>query len=91
MDATFIIKRPLITEKSTDDSEQNRFAFEVDRNASKRQIRDAVEVLYKVRVVGVATQNRKGRTRRYRYGYVKTPTIKRAIVKIHPEDRIELF
>lgn len=92
MQPTTVIRKPLITEKSTVDSaELGRYAFEVDRRATKDQIRQAVQDLYKVRVVGVATQNRKGRRRRYRYGAVQLPTVKRAIVKVHPEDRIELF
>jgi len=92
MEPTTVLKRPLVTEKSTIESDMhNRFAFEVDARASKTQIRRAVEELYGVRVNGVATINRKGKIRRYRYGYVQTPTTKRAIVKIHPDDRIELF
>ena len=47
--------------------------------------------LYKVRVVGVATQNRHIRARAYRYGIVEGKVWKRAVVKIHPEDKIELF
>ena len=92
MEAMTIIKKPLITEKSTYESaEFNRYAFEVDRRATKIQIKRAVQELYKVRVVGVATQNRKGQLRRNKYGYWRSRDMKRAIVKIHPEDRIELF
>jgi large subunit ribosomal protein L23 len=91
MEVTTIIRKPLITEKSTFASEANRYVFEVDRRASKPQIRQAVEELYGVRVLGVATQNRKGQQRRNRFGYWRTKAKKRAIVKVHPDDRIELF
>jgi large subunit ribosomal protein L23 len=92
MEATTVIRKPLITEKSTiESSERNRYAFEVDRRATKPQIRKAVEELYGVRVIGVATQNRKGCMRRNRFGYWRTKDIKRAIVKLHPDDRIDLF
>ena len=92
MDATTIIRKPLITEKATEHaSEFNRYAFDVDRRATKDQIRRAIQELYAVRVLGVATMNRKGRMRKSRHGYWKTGAVKRAIVKIHPEDRIELF
>jgi large subunit ribosomal protein L23 len=92
MEVTTIIRKPLVTEKSTyDSSELNRYVFEVDRRASKPQIRQAVEELYGVRVLGVATQNRKGQQRRNRFGFWRTKAQKRAIVKVHPEDRIELF
>jgi ribosomal protein L23 len=47
-------------------------------------------MLYNVRVENVATQNRRGETRRLKYGWVSSGLIKRALVKIHPEDRIEL-
>ena len=92
MHATNVIKKPLITEKATwGSNEHNRYTFQVDRRATKLEIRQAVEALYKVRVMGVATQNRHGHVRRMKHGVIETPTVKRAIVKIHPEDRIELF
>lgn len=91
MEPTTIIRKPLVTEKSTFLAEANRYAFQVDKRATKPQIRKAVEALYGVRVVSVATQNRPGKVRRFRYGYINTPSTKRAIVKVHAEDRIELF
>lgn len=92
MHATEIIRKPLVTEKATVDSaEHNRFSFEVDRRATKADIRRAVEDLFKVRVLSVATQNRKGESRRMRYGAVTGGTVKRAIVKLHPDDRIDLI
>ena len=92
MESTTIIRRPLITEKSTYGSaSNNRYTFEVDRRASKPEIKRAVEELYQVRVVGIATQNRKGQLKRNKYGYWRSRGMKRAIVKIHADDRIELF
>ena len=91
MEATTVIRRPLITEKATYESEQNRYAFEVDRRATKPDIKRAVEELYGVRVIGVATQNRKGQLRRNRFGHWRSKAMKRAVVKVHAEDRIELF
>jgi len=92
MEPTRIIKKPLITEKSTFmAADANRYLFQVDRLATKPQIRKAIEALYSVRVITVATQKRPGKTRRYKYGYVQTAPTKRAIVKIHADDRIDLF
>lgn len=92
MDPIHVIVRPIVTEKATwGAGHQNRFAFEVSKLASKTQIKNAVESLYKVRVVGVATQVRVLRNRSYAYGHVQGKTWKRAVVKIHPEDKIELF
>jgi large subunit ribosomal protein L23 len=89
---TDIIKKPLVTEKSTFTSDQfNRVSFEVDRRASKPQIKQAVQELYKVRVLGVATKIRRGRVRRNRFGFYAENPVKQAIVKVHPEDKIELF
>jgi large subunit ribosomal protein L23 len=92
MEPTRIIKKPLITEKATFmAADANRYLFQVDRLATKPQIRKAIEALYSVRVIRVATQKRPGKTRRYKYGYIKSAPTKRAIVKIHADDRIELF
>ena len=87
-----VIMRPIVTEKATWASGNfNRFAFEVSKIASKTQIKNAVEAMYKVRVLGVNTQTRRIRNRSYAYGLVIGKTWKRAIVKIHPDDKIELF
>ena len=90
--ATQIIKRPLITEKGTWEGEHyNRYSFEVHFRASKPQIRRAIEEIYEVRVTKVATQVRKGKYLRTRFGTGKTSNWKRATVQVHSDDRIELF
>jgi large subunit ribosomal protein L23 len=92
MEAIHIIKKPLITEKITFASnEHNRYGFLVSRTATKTDIKRAVEELYNVRVVGVNTTNRTSRNRRMRYGTVSGKTTKRAMVRVHPDDRIDLF
>jgi large subunit ribosomal protein L23 len=92
MKPTTVIHRPLITEKNTFTSDVfNRYGFEVDPHATKDQIKKAVQELYSVRVIEVATQNRKGRMKRNKFGRFRTGEHKRAIVKIHPEDKIDLF
>ncbi len=92
MESTRVIRRPLITEKATfEATAHNRYAFEVDLRATKPEIKRAVEELYSVRVVGVATQNRKGQLRRNRFGYWRSKGMKRAVVHVHTDDRIELF
>ncbi len=92
MEATRVIRKPLITEKTTfASSESNRYTFEIDPRATKHQIKLAVEAVYGVRVLNVATQNRKGQLRRSKFGYWRAKAMKRAVVKVHPDDRIELF
>jgi len=89
---TQVILRPMITEKSTWEAQaRNRYAFEVHQDADKQQIKDAVEKLYNVRVTSVATQNRKGKYRRTRWGTFRTSRPKKAVVQLHAEDTINLF
>ena len=92
MESHHIVKRPLLTEKSTfQSSEQKRYAFLVATTARKDQIKKAIEDLYKVRVVGVNTVTRRSRNRRTRFGLVEGSFTKKAIVRIHAEDTIELI
>ena len=89
---TKIVNKPLITEKSTMEAERyNRYAFEVDPRANKLEIQEAIRRLYSVRVAKVRTQRRRGKFRRTRFGWGKTRDWKRAVVELHPDDRIELF
>jgi large subunit ribosomal protein L23 len=92
MEVTTIIRKPLVTEKSTFGvGANNRYVFEVDKRSDKGQIKRAVEELYGVRVIYVATQVRKGRMKRNKMGWFRVGNQKRAVVKLHTEDRIELF
>ncbi len=92
MDATYVIKKPLLTEKSTFAmNEEARYTFLVDCGASKDEIKRAVESLYGVKVVGVTTQNRKGRERRLKYGWVTEKVTKKATVRLAEGQTIELF
>jgi len=94
LDPHQVILRPLITEKGTHQSthaHHNAYSFEVNRWATKDQIKAAVEELFSVRVEKVRTQNRQGKKRRYRFRVGKLSDWKKAIVKLHSEDRIEFF
>ena len=87
-----IVRRPLVTEKGTHISERfNAYSFEVNPLATKTDIKAAVEHLWNVRVVDVRTQNRLGKPRRYRLLMGRTSDWKKAIVKLHEEDRIAFF
>jgi len=87
-----IILRPMITEKSTWEAQsRNRYAFEVHQDASKPMIRDAIAKLYNVRVVSVATQNRHGKYRRTKWGTFNSSRPRKAVVELHPDDKLELF
>jgi len=60
-------------------------------SSSSPSIKKAVEDLYKVRVTGVSTSNGNGKLRRTRYGYTRTSDQRKAVIRVHPDDRIELF
>ncbi|ALS26176.1 50S ribosomal protein L23 [Paenibacillus cisolokensis] len=87
-----IIKRPVITERSTEFMAAKRYVFEVDIRANKTQIKDAVEQIFKVKVASVNTMRVPAKLKRYgRYsGY--TPEWKKAIVQLTPESKeLEFF
>lgn len=92
VDSSYILKRPLLSEKSTYAlNEQNRYAFVVDARATKTEIKAAVEKAYKVRVEGVNTITTKQKARRTKFGVQGIPAIKKAVIKIHKDDKIELM
>lgn len=92
MDPIYTIKKPILTEKSTDAmNDLNQYTFLVDRRASKDDVKAAIEKLYNVKVDRVTTQVRKGKLRRMRYGWVHEKVSKKATVRLQEGDRIELF
>lgn len=89
-----VILAPLVTEKGTHQStneHHNAYSFVVNLWANKTQIKRAVEDLFSVRVLAVRTQLRLGKHRRYRFKKGKLSNWKKAIVKLHPDDKIEFF
>ena len=91
-DAHKIIRRPLITEKSTLHKEMhNQLAFEVDRQANKIEIKKAVEKIFKVRVKDVRTMNYRGKQKRLGRTVGRRPHWKKAIVTLQPGEKIEFF
>jgi len=92
-DARDVIIEPIVSEKSYALLEQNVYTFKVHPEASKPEIHDAVQSIFGVRVVKVNTLNRKGKRKRNRRSFTfgKRADTKRAIVTLHPDDRIDLF
>ena len=91
-DAYRIVRRPLITEKSTLQKEMhNQLAFEVDRRANKIEIKKAVERIFKVRVKDVRTMNYQGKQKRLGRTVGRKPHWKKAIVTLQPGEKIEFF
>lgn len=91
MDARDIIKRPIVTEKSTDLIAENKYTFEVDLRASKMQVKSAVEEIFKVKVKQVNTARVKGKLRRMGRHEGYTSDWKKAVVTLQPGHSIEVF
>jgi large subunit ribosomal protein L23 len=69
----------------------NAYAFEINRQATKDDVRRAIEELFSVKVLKVHTQNRKGKPRRTKFRAGRTKDWKKAIVKLDAEHRIDFF
>jgi len=86
-----VIIRPVVSEKSYEGLEANQYTFLVHQDASKGEIKQAVEQIWSVQVLQVNTLQRKGKKTRFRFTYGKRPDEKRAIVKLAPGDSIDIF
>jgi large subunit ribosomal protein L23 len=92
MDPRDLIKRPIITERTTELMEQGKYVFEVDKRANKTEIRQAVEKLFGVKVAAVNTMRVPGKRKRVGRFVGYTSERKKAIVKLAPDSKpIEIF
>ena len=85
-----VILSPVITEKATAQSEHSKMVFRVHKDASKPEIKDAVEKLFNVKVVSVNTLIRKGKTKRFRNTVGTQSDVKRAIVTLAEGQTIDV-
>jgi large subunit ribosomal protein L23 len=85
-----VILAPVITEKATAASEKNQVMFRVARNATKPQIKEAVEKLFDVKVKAVNTLVRKGKVKAYRGSRGVQSDVKNAIVTLEEGHRIDV-
>lgn len=86
-----IIIKPVITEKSMDLLADNKYTFIVDKRANKTEIKNAIENIFKVKVVRVSTLTTEGKVKRMGRFEGKTPNRKKAIVTLKPGHKIRLF
>ncbi len=86
-----VVLRPIISEKSYEMIEQNRYTFEVDKESKKPEIARAVEEIFNVTVTNVNTMRVNGKPRRLRYNKGLTRSWKKAVVTLKDGDRIEFF
>ena len=85
-----VVLAPHITEKSTLASEHNAVVFKVSNDATKPQIKEAIEALFDVTVTGVNTINVKGKTKRWRGKPYKRNDVKKAVVTLKDGDSIDV-
>ena len=85
-----VIMSPVITEKSTNASEYNKIVFKVRPDATKPQIKDAVEKLFDVKVKSVNTLVRKGKVKAFKNTIGTQSNTKRAIVTLEEGHRIDV-
>ena len=86
-----VIIRPVVSEKSYAGLEANKYTFLVHPEASKTEIKEAIQKIWNVHVLNVNTLKRKGKVKRQRYVEGKRADQKRAIVTLAEGDQIEIF
>jgi large subunit ribosomal protein L23 len=86
-----ILIKPVVSEKSYGLMDQGKYTFEVDPRSNKTEIKIAVEQIFGVKVASVNTINRKGKTRRTRFGLGKRKDVKRAIITIAGDGASDIF
>ena len=91
MDASQVIIRPVVSEKSYAGLELNTYTFLVDPRANKTEIKEAVQAIWNVHVTSVNTLRRQGKVKRRGYTVGKRADQKRAIVTLAQGDAIEIF
>jgi large subunit ribosomal protein L23 len=86
-----VLRRPIITEKSTLLAERGKYVFEVLREATKPMIKEAVQKAFEVTVKQVNVMSVKGKVKRYGRRPKALRSWKKAVVTLNPGDTIELF
>ncbi len=87
----YVIKRPLVTEKNSILAEKGVYVFEVTKEATKSEIKMAVEKYFRVKVANVNTANCRGRSKRTKFGIGKPVAWKKALVRLKAGEKISLF
>ena len=86
-----IIIKPVVTEKSVDLMQENKYCFRVAKDANKIEIKNAIEEIFKVTVINVNTVNVHGKMKRMGRTQGKTVGWKKAVVTLREGDSIEVF
>jgi large subunit ribosomal protein L23 len=86
-----VILKPVVSEKSYSLLDANTYTFIVHPDANKTEIKEAIQAIFSVRVANVNTLHRKGKVKRTRRTLGVRKATKRALVTLHPDDKIEIF
>jgi large subunit ribosomal protein L23 len=86
-----VLRRPLVTEKNTALQAQGKYGFEVDKEANKEQVKEAVEKAFKVSVTAVNIMMVRGREKRVGRKKVVASSWKKAVVTLKTGDKIQIF
>ena len=86
-----IIIKPVVTEKSVDLMQENKYCFRVAKDANKIEIKNAIEEIFKVTVINVNTVNVHGKMKRMGRTQGKAASWKKAVVTLREGDSIEVF
>ena len=88
---SYVIKKPIVTEKSSFLAEKGIYVFEVARKADKGVIKDHIERYFKVKVNSVTTSICRNRAKRTRFGYGRVRYWKKAFVRLKAGEKISAF
>lgn len=91
MDKYQVIKRPIVTEKTTKLAELNKYTFEVDRNANKIEIKNAIEAIFEVKVTDVNVINEIAKAKRVGQHSGFKPAVSKAIVTLAEGFKIDMY
>lgn len=86
-----VLRKPIVTEKSTLLQGQNKYIFEVAKDSNKPQIKEAVEKAFNVKVLSVNVMIVPGKTKRVGRRLAKAPDWKKAVVTLYQGEKIEFF
>lgn len=91
MDYNNIVIKPVLSEKSTEMADQNKYVFKVSMNANKHLIKKAIHEIFNITPAKINIMKVRGKRKRVRYQYGFTSSWKKAIVTVKKGDKIELF
>ena len=91
MKSILVLKKPIVTEKSTEMNQASKYVFEIDTRANKMDVKNAVQSAFDVTVLKVNIMNIKGKKKRFGPKIAKLPNRKKAIVTLSQGDSITIF